>query len=119
VATDYGVEILGDSSLSADDKSDIVREVLQSLSIDTLSLVYAATYVAGSTSTNEVTVTVGGTSADFGIRVVLDESAYGTNKLPDLVKRLLQALAARTLTIAHAAAYAAGDRTYNIVITVT
>lgn len=119
MATDYGIEILVDSSQTDDQKSDVLREVLQALAVDTLALVYAASYSAGSSSVNEQTVTVGGASPDYGIRVVLDETVYGTNKLPNLVQRILQALAARTLTIANAATYTAGDRAYQVVITVT
>jgi hypothetical protein len=119
VAVDYGVEILVGATPSDDKKADIVRRVLQSIDAHTLSIVYAASYSAGSSSTNEVTLTVTGGTVDFGIRVLVDESAFGTGKLAPLVRALIQALESESPTISHAAAYASGDRAYNLVITVT
>lgn len=119
MATDFGLEILVDSSVSDDDKSNILRRVLQALAQDTLAVAYATTYSAGSSSTNEVSLEVGGTSEDYGIRIVLDESAYGTNDLPKLIRRILQALTPYAVVFIGAASYTAGDRTYNVTITVT
>jgi len=119
MAVDYGLEVLIDSSVTTTNKAKIVRKILLALEPNTLSVAYATTYTAGAGSTNEVTLTVGGASPDFGIRIIIDETAYSTDKLPNLVQKILRTLAQETLTIAHAAAYAAGTRAYNLVITVS
>lgn len=119
MAINVGYEILVSSSVSADTKAEIVRKVIQILEYKTLSIAYATTYAAGSSSTNQATITYGGGSANFGIRVTMDSAVVGTDVVPDLLSKLLQILAVGTLTISHAAAYTAGSRTYNLVITVT
>jgi HEAT repeat protein len=119
MAIDYGIEILVDSSVAADKKAELVRRVIQLLESETLSLAYATTYSAGSTSVNNNTITVGGASPDLGIRIILDTAVVGTDKAPKILRRVIQGLESETLTIAHAATYAAGDRTYNLTITVT
>jgi len=119
MATNTGYEILVDSSVSDDTKANIVRKVLQALQSRTLSVAYATTYAAGSGSTNQATITYGGASADMGIRVIMDSAVVGTDTVPELLERLINALKSGTITISHAAAYAAGTRTYNLTITVT
>ena len=91
-------------------------QILESL---TLTIVYATTYAAGTTSTNQNSITVGGATTDFAIRVIMDSAIVGTDKVPSILRRLIQGLESEVLTIAHAAAYTAGDKTYNLVITVT
>jgi hypothetical protein len=119
MAINVGYEILVDASVVADKKAELVRRIIQVLESQTLSLVYATTYAAGSSSTNQATITVGGSSADFGLRVVMDSAVVGTGVVATLLKQLIQILESETITIAHSASYTAGTRTYNIVVTVT
>ena len=58
MAVDYAIEVLVDSTVSADKKAEIVRRLLQVLESQTLSVAYAATYAAGTTSVNQQTLTV-------------------------------------------------------------
>ena len=122
MAVDYGLEILVDNTITgtADKYAELVRRLLQKLEGDTLSIVYAASYSAGSTSTNETTLTVGGTgTVGFAIRIIVDETAYGADKLVKLIRRILHVLESETLTIAHTAGYTEGDRAYQLSITVS
>ena len=119
MAINTGYEILVDSSVAADTKANIVKRVITALESRTLSIAYATTYSGGANTTNQATITYGGASANFGIRVILDSNVVGTDTVPELLERLITALKSGTLTIAHAAAYAAGTRTYNLTITVT
>ena len=119
MAIDYGIEILVDTSVSADEKAGIVRRVIQLLEIQTLSIAYATTYASGTTSTNQNTITIGGATPDFGIRVIMDSAVIGADTVPSILRKIIQGLEPETLTIAHAASYTVGDRTYNLVITVS
>lgn len=56
---DYGIEILVDSTVSANKKVELLRKVLQILSTYTLALsALNTTYAAGTTSANQNTITV-------------------------------------------------------------
>jgi len=55
---DYGIEILVDATVSTNRKVAILYKILNALSIYTLTLVLVATYAAGTTSTNQNTITV-------------------------------------------------------------
>ena len=60
-------------------------------------------------------------AVDFGIRIRIDEGGTGgvtTDQTPGIVIKVIQLLERETLVISHAAAYAAGSRTYNAVIDV-
>jgi len=119
MAVNVGYEILIDSGVSADNQAGITRKIIQILEPQTLSVAYATTYAAGSGSTNQATITVGGATAGFAIRIIMDSAVVGTGVVPKLLRQLIQILESETITIAHAAAYAAGTRTYNLTITVT
>jgi len=122
MAVDYGIEILIDVTISgvADKYADILQRILRTLASDTLSVTYAASYSAGSGSTNEITITVGGTgTVGFGIRIIVDETAYTPAKMLALELRVLRALSSEATTVAHAAGYTAGDRAYQATITVS
>ncbi len=119
MAINVGYEILVDSSLSADKKAELVRRILQSLEHKTLSVVYAASYSAGGSSTNQATITVGGASTDFGFRIIFDSVVIGTDEVSDILRILTQVLDNETLTIAHASSYTAGSRAYQLTITLT
>jgi len=119
MAINVGYEILIDSSVSADDKSKLVGRILQALQPEGLSIAYATTYAAGSGSTNQASIAVGGSSPDLGVRVIMDSAVVGTNKVATILQRLIAILGSETITLSHAAAYAAGTRTYNVTATVT
>lgn len=56
---DYGIEILIDSTVSASKKAEILRKILQVLASFTLVLsALNTTYAAGTTSKNQLTLTV-------------------------------------------------------------
>ncbi len=57
MATDYGIRIMIDSTVSDQDKADIVRRVLQVLETKTIALTHNAAYSEGS-ATDQVEVTV-------------------------------------------------------------
>lgn len=57
-SADYGIEVLIDSGVSVNRKVAIVSKIMQCLSGFTLTLVLATTYAAGSSSTNQNTLTV-------------------------------------------------------------
>mgnify|MGYP001611007481 FL=1 len=121
MAINYSVEILVDSSVSADKRTELVRKILHVLQGYTRTTTYAATYAAGTTSKNQDTITVGGASPDLGIRVVFDTAAIGTDITPIISSKIRRILDPETLTIAHSStgAYVLGDRVYNCVITLT
>jgi len=119
MAINVGYEILIGSAVSADKKAQLTNRVMQILQPGTLSIAYAATYDGGSSSTNQATITVGGDSADFGIRVIMDSAVVGDKVVAALLQRLIAVLITETIALTHAAAYAAGTRVYNLVITVT
>lgn len=117
MATNVGYEILVDSSVGADKWSEIIQRVEQVLSRHTRTTTTPnATYAAGASSTNQATITVGGATTDRGIRITCDSAVVGTDTVPEILRRLVQTLESETLTIAHAAAYAAGSRAYNVLI---
>ncbi len=119
MAVNTGYEILLDTTTTADKRAEIVRRVLQALEHKTLSMTNTAAYSAGSTSTNQATITVGGATAAYAIRVIFDSAVIGTDEVSDILRILSQVLDSETLTIAYAASYTAGDRAYNHTITVT
>ena len=56
---DYGIEILIDSAVAASVKARILRDILAALAAYTLALTtLATTYAAGTTSVNQITITV-------------------------------------------------------------
>ena len=118
MAIDVGYEILIGSAISADTKADLASRIVQILSTETLSIAYDTTYDAGADSTNQATIT-NGASANFGIRVIMDSAVVGDKVVADLLQRLIAILLTETIALTHAAAYAAGSRVYNQVITVT
>ena len=118
MAVDTGFEILVDTGQSADKKSEVLRRVLQVLDRYTCTLTYATTYSAGSTSTNGVSIEVGGTSENYGIRVIMDDAVI--TDYPTVLANLIKCLENETLTLTYnSTAYTAGDRAYNVVITLT
>ena len=64
---------------------------------------------------------MGGTGTVIrGIRITLDKTAFGVDVVPEVVRKVIQALESESLTIAHGAnEYTAGDRVYNVTITLT
>jgi hypothetical protein len=115
MATDIGFEILVDSGQTEQKNTEIVDLVYSALARYTKTPTYAAAYSAGSTSTNAVTIHVGGTSPDFGIRVTLDKAVIVD--YPAVLRLLLGALQRETLTLAcNATLYTAGDRAYEVSI---
>lgn len=58
MATDYGIRILIDATVSADKKAEIVARVLQALQSRTLSLAHNAAFAEGTSTTDQVEITV-------------------------------------------------------------
>lgn len=120
MAINVSTEILVGGNIATHKKTaEIPRRILQALEHKTLSIAYAATYSGGSNSTNQVTLTIGSGTVDFGIRVILDSAAVGTDEVSNIHRILEQVLDSETLTISNASSYTAGSRAYNLVITVT
>ena len=60
-------------------------------------------------------------ATDFAIRVRMDEAGSGgvpSDQVPEVVRKVLQVVESETLAITHAASYAVGTRTYNVVVDV-
>ena len=58
-------------------------------------------------------------ATNFAIRVIMDSAVVGADVVPELVRRVIQVLEPETLVLTNAATYTTGDRTYNLVATVT
>jgi len=119
MATNVGYEILVATASSADKKAKILHRVLQVLGCRTTALIYAATYSDGTTSVNQASISVGGSSPNFGIRITMDSAVVGTGEVPVILRQLIQCLECETITLANAASYVSGDRAYNVTIAVT
>lgn len=131
MAVDYAIELLIDNSISGttDTYASLLRKVLAALESETVAVTYAASYSAGTTSRNAVTITVGGTgTVGFAIRVTFDRTAYGQDKVPTMLRRVIAALEAEALTIkgggdgdgtAGTNEYVAGNRAYQASIAVS
>lgn len=118
MSVDIGYELLVGSAISADKKSEITSRVLQVLQSETLSIVYATTYSAGSSDTNQATITIG-TSINFAIRIIMDKTVVGDKKVADILQRLISVLLTESIALTHKDDYVDGSRVYNITITVT
>jgi hypothetical protein len=120
MAINVGYEILADVNVSDDKKAQILGHVAQVTSSKTLSIAYAATYSAGTTSKNQASLTIGGTPT-FGIRLIMDSAVVGTTYVARLLSQLISILIPETIVLSHSStgAYVSGDRTYNVTITVT
>ena len=115
MAINYGIEILVDTSVSDDEKATLTRRILQVLESLTLSIEYNKTYAAGDTSSNFITLCIGGYNTDFGIRVLFDTAVIGTRH-GSIIRRIIQVVEGSTSAINHAGSYIEGNRTYNLVI---
>lgn len=88
---------------------------MQALVGYTRTTTYAATYSAGTTSVNQATIQLAGTgTVDNAIRVTMDSAVVGTDEVPEILRKIIAALAGETLVITYAASYTAGDRVYNV-----
>ena len=120
MAINVGYEVLFDSSTSAKDKSELTAQIIQALPSDrTLTTTYATTYAAGSGSTNQASLAVNGSSPDHGVRILMDSAVVGNDVVLQILALILRLFFNETVTLSHAAAYAAGTRTYNVTITIT
>lgn len=119
MAINVGYEVLVDAAVSADKKAELTSRIMQVIQSESLSVAYATTYVTGSNSKNEASISVGGTSPDHGIRVIMDSAVVGTNKVAAILQRLIAILLTETIVLSHAVSYVAGSRVYNITVTVT
>uniref|UniRef100_A0A6M3K352 Uncharacterized protein n=1 Tax=viral metagenome TaxID=1070528 RepID=A0A6M3K352_9ZZZZ len=118
MATDTGYQVIVGSSISADNRAGILKSVLEVVPPKTRTVTFATTYAAGTTSVNQATLTIG-TTATLGIRLIMDSAVVGTAYVASLLRALLQALAPYGVVLTNAASYTAGDRTYNVTITIT
>jgi len=129
MATNYGVEVTIDSSVSASDFCRILDALLRGLvnapktggATITCTATFAAAYAAGTTSKNQTSYTFGGASADRAIRVVWDTAVIGTDETPiinSLIERLVRW---GTITVSHSStgAYVLGDRAYQVTLTLS
>ena len=119
MAITHGFEITVGGAVTADKKAEIQARIVQVLASRTLSIAYVTTYSAGSTSVNQFGLVVGGDSADFGIRILMDSAVVSNKVVATVLKLLIAAMESETIVPAFAATYTAGDRAYNLVITLT
>ena len=114
MAITHAYEILIDSS-DADKRTEYVARIMQALVGYTRTTTYAATYAAGSTSVNQASIQLAGVgTVDNAIRVTMDSAVVGTDEVPEILRKIIAALAGETLLITYAASYTLGDRTYNV-----
>lgn len=118
MAVDTGYEILVGSSVSADKHASILTSILQVVSSRTRSITYAATYSAGTTSVNQATISIG-TTVDLGIRLIMDSAVVGTAYVASLLGSLITVLSNEGVTLTNGASYVAGNRAYNVTVTLT
>jgi len=119
MATDYAVELLIDTD-DQDKRTEIVAAIMQALAGFVRTTTYAATFSAGSTSINQVTLTVvAAGTVNVGVRVEWDNTALGVDETPNIVQKLINAVQGEAITIANAASRVAGDRVYNVTIVLT
>ncbi len=118
MATNTGYEILVGSSISADKHAEIISTILQVIPPKTRTVTFAQTYAAGTTSVNQATLSIG-TTVDLGIRLIMDSAVVGTAYVATLLGSLLDSLSSQGVTLTFAASYTAGNRTYNITISIT
>ena len=120
MAITNGYEILVGANVATHKKTaEIPRRILQVIEHRTLSVAYAASYSAGGSSTNQLTLTVGTGTVDFGIRIIFDSAVIGADKVSEILRIVSQVLDSEDLVTTHASSYTAGSRTYNLVITLT
>lgn len=120
----YGMEILLDSSLGKAEKLEIEGRVcgVCRAYMDpsfTNDLSHNAEYSAGSSSVRQVTISVGGSSPDFGIDIRASSSTaddFTDKDWYSLVAKIKAALSDKSLTLTNAASYTEGDRAYNTII---
>lgn len=114
MAITHAYEILIDNT-DQDKRAEYVTRTLQALIGYTRTVTYAATYAAGSTSVNQASIQLVGVGAvDVGIRVTMDSAVVGTDEVPEILRKIIAALAGEVLLITYAASYVLGDRTYNV-----
>lgn len=119
MAITHGFEITVGGAVTADKKAEIMAKIVQVLAVCTRSVTYVTTYSAGSTSVNQFGLVVGGDSADFGIRILMDSAVVSNKVIARVQKLLVAALESETIVPAYAATYTAGDRAYNLTISLT
>ncbi|GAI49004.1 unnamed protein product, partial [marine sediment metagenome] len=88
---DVGYEILIGAAVTDDKKADLTSRVLQVLQTETLSVAYVTTYVTGTGSTNQATITIGATPF-FGIQILMTKATVGNKKVAELLQRLISVL---------------------------
>ncbi len=118
MAVNTGYEVLIGSSISADKHASILAAVLGIVPPKTRTVTYVTTYSAGTTSVNQATITIG-TTIDLGIRLVMDSVVVGTAYVASLLSALLGVLAFEGVVLTNAASYVAGDRAYNVNVSIT
>ena len=122
MAINVGFSILVASAVSARTKSNILKRVLAALQDRTITTTYNATYAFNADSRNLMQIEVGGTSEDYGIRIVMDSAVVGTTTYALILSRLLSAVQDQTLTLiapANGSLYTAGTSVDNVILTIT
>lgn len=119
MAINRAYEIVVDSSVSDDKKAEIQAKIVRALAYRTRSIAYAASYSAGSSSESQISIEIGGASEDFGIRVIFDSAVVGAGVVGDILETMLRELRSETRVFVFDNTYTAGDRAYNLVITLT
>ena len=122
-ADNYGIAILADSSISADQRSDILRTVLQVLTPYTVATV-PGTWAGNADSKNETVIEIGGTTEAWGIRIIMAEATFGYVKTYQVVRAIMTTIeseiaGATHLILTHIAAYVTGTQVYDYTITLT
>ena len=119
MAIDYGIGIIGKSSLSEKERASIVRQVIQILEPQIASIVYETTFASTADSYDQTNIMVGTGTMNFGIRVIMDSAVVGADKVPSIERRLIQTLEGGISLITHEQSYVLGTEVYNLVITLS
>ena len=118
MAVDTGFDIRIDTD-NEDDRTRIVLQVLQALAKYTRTTTYNATYSAGTDANQTIIKVVATGTVNVSIRVHFDSAVVGADEVPEILRKILQALSAETLDITHGGTYTAGNGDSNVDVVLT
>ena len=119
MAIDYGIVIHLDASLSQKQRASIVRRTIQVLEPQIDSIVYNTEITTDPASLNQVSLWVGGTNRAFSIRVIMDTAVVGLDKVPGILRKIIQGLEGELERSTYSESYAEGTAVSNLVITLS
>jgi formyltetrahydrofolate synthetase len=121
MAIDYGIEILVASTETDDAKQEILN-LIQSVLQDYTMAHTTATWSAGSSTTNQMSIEVTNATEDYGIAILMDSGTFGETEVISVLRKILSILddGERILKwVVTGTGYTAGSRAYDHTLTLT